>query len=200
MSDNESVDDKVISREELAFPPCWRWSRVIPDYLFQCLEHEFKDIPTVKGGTYSSPGGIEKEQDREIRDTDVMMFDPIHWFCGILFNYGMAANQLAGWNMSVIAPECLQISLYGPEQHYTWHPDSDLLFKTPVIRKISVITMISDRSEYTGGALELDGLGEIILERGDVIVFPSWIKHRVTPVEKGLRKTAVTWISGYRSL
>jgi PKHD-type hydroxylase len=111
----------------------------------------------------------------------------------------MASNVQAEWNFSVSGPEILQIASYGPDQHYVWHADTELLLKNKITRKLSVICMLSDSSEYSGGVLEFETYGEVKLERGDVIVFPSFLKHRVVPVTEGLRKTAVIWVSGYRS-
>lgn len=181
-------------------PAYWMWKNVIPSYLIQCLDHEMKEVPTFKGGTYETPGapGIDN-QDKTVRNSDILMFDPIHWFCGILFNFALASNRQAEWNINILQPEILQIAFYAPDQHYTWHSDSSIMMKDDIIRKLSVVCMLSDRGEYEGGVFELEDVGEIELEKGDVIVFPSFLKHRVTPVTSGLRKSAVIWVSGYRS-
>jgi len=34
------------------------------------------------------------------------------------------------------------------------------------------------------------------LRKGSIIAFPSYILHQVTPVTKGVRKSAVLWLSG----
>lgn len=193
----------IENENNVLLSPTWKWNKAIPDYIHQCLEYEIQDLDKFTGGTYATPGGPEgfaKEQDLNIRNSDVLMFDPIHWYCGILFNFAMASNIQAAWNASIIGPETLQIAFYKPGQHYTWHPDSSFLLNNPIMRKLTVIAMLSESNEYTGGNLEIEEVGEIKMEKGDVLVFPSWLRHRVTPVEEGLRKTAVTWISGYRSL
>jgi PKHD-type hydroxylase len=33
-------------------------------------------------------------------------------------------------------------------------------------------------------------------EKGTVIMFPSYLLHRVTPVTKGVRKSLVLWVGG----
>ena len=35
-----------------------------------------------------------------------------------------------------------------------------------------------------------------IFEKGSLVVFPSWLWHRVTPVTKGIRYSAVIWTLG----
>ena len=32
--------------------------------------------------------------------------------------------------------------------------------------------------------------------KGSVLLFPSYILHRVTPIKSGVRRTLVNWISG----
>ena len=55
-------------------------------------------------------------------------------------------------------------------------------------------------SNFEGGDFEMVGEGERggvpRLEEGSVIVFPSFIEHRVTPVTKGIRYSLVAWFVG----
>ena len=62
---------------------------------------------------------------------------------------------------------------------------------------------LSDGDEYEGGEFHLrDGSGQDlpnnIYDRGSVLVFPSFLLHRVTPVTSGTRKTLVAWFEGKR--
>lgn len=73
------------------------------------------------------------------------------------------------------------------------------------IRKISAIISLNDYTEYEGGDLEFD-LGSHrpdphitcheIKPKGSVVIFPSHIYHRVTPVTKGTRYSLVSWSLG----
>lgn len=67
-------------------------------------------------------------------------------------------------------------------------------------RKISITVQLSDGSEYEGGDFQiLRGDGEpenLPKKKGAVLVFPSYILHRVTPVTKGTRKSLVLWVGG----
>lgn len=87
------------------------------------------------------------------------------------------------------------------EQHYDWHEDMTWLSKTPVERKVSVVIQLTDPSKYEGGKLETerDNPAEgVFRDQGDLILFPSHLRHRVTPVTKGTRHSLVTWINGPR--
>jgi len=81
------------------------------------------------------------------------------------------------------------------EGHYDWH--SDIGDGNTSFRKLSISIQLSD--EYEGGELEFFLDREIVTvpkNIGDVIVFPSFITHRVQPVTKGIRKCLVIWASG----
>ena len=66
---------------------------------------------------------------------------------------------------------------------------------------------LTDPEEYEGGDLEFDfrnedeasqpRVCEEIRKKGSVIVFPSFVWHRVKPVTKGIRHSLVCWNLGY---
>lgn len=96
----------------------------------------------------------------------------------------------------------LQFTNYLSESdgHYDWH--EDVFWERDEIynRKLSMVIQLTDPSEYTGGNLELDvwqpPQQEILRKKGSLIVFPSFVKHRVTKVESGERNSLVAWIEG----
>ena len=73
-------------------------------------------------------------------------------------------------------------------------------------RKLSVTVSLSDASDYQGGDLEFD-CGNIkkkrimkckeIKQKGSIVVFPSFVWHRVRPVKKGTRYSLVMWNLGH---
>ena len=70
-------------------------------------------------------------------------------------------------------------------------------------RKLSMTIQLSDSDEYEGGDFEFDNDilpdsfdKNIIREKGRVLIFPSFLPHKVNPVTKGIRKSLVTWIEG----
>ena len=90
---------------------------------------------------------------------------------------------------------------YGTNKgHYDWHHDVDFRNNQPYHRKLSVTVQLSDASEYEGGDFEFDGdidqLPPEHKEKGTVLVFPSFYRHRVKPVTKGTRKSLVAWFEG----
>ena len=128
------------------------------------------------------------------------------------------ANKSAGWNYEWDRSESCQFTKYKQGQYYDWHCDS---WNKPYkkegpdkgkIRKLSVTCQLTDGSEYTGGELEFDfrdydphmrdefkhlQQAKEILPKGSIIVFPSFLWHRVKPVTKGTRYSLVLWNLGY---
>lgn len=88
---------------------------------------------------------------------------------------------------------------YGDKKgHYDWHVDMGKLSSTSP-RKLSLIMQLSEPNEYEGGELLLMNSAEPVTiekKKGMVVVFPSYMLHKVTPVTNGTRKSLVVWIAG----
>lgn len=95
--------------------------------------------------------------------------------------------------------EKIQYTVYKSDfkGHYSWHLDLGINYTN---RKLSIIVQLSDPNEYEGGDLQIwvDRAEPVTVEKekGTVIIFPSYLLHRVTPVTKGTRRSLVTWIDG----
>jgi hypothetical protein len=99
----------------------------------------------------------------------------------------------------------VQFTRYQKDDFYEWHSDDDLLnthIKTHSIRKLSM-SMPLNVGEYEGGEIEIKisasenaKIRKIPVEPGNVIVFPSFLEHRVLPVTSNTRYSLVAWISG----
>lgn len=68
-------------------------------------------------------------------------------------------------------------------------------------RKLSCVVQLSDPSDYDGGNLELTDSGfkplaEDIRMQGSITYFPSFMRHRVTPVTRGRRYSLTAWFEG----
>jgi len=94
--------------------------------------------------------------------------------------------------------EMAQYTEYLEGGFYNWHVDSAVNFAhEPTVRKISMTLLLSPESEFEGGDLELMKEGKVAkLKQGQAIFFASFIRHRVTPIIKGNRKSLVMWFGG----
>jgi len=92
----------------------------------------------------------------------------------------------------------LQFTTYAAwqEGHYDWHRDDNPGGTTAWDRVLSVVVLLSAPTEFEGGILELDGYVPPALAQGSLIIFPSAVRHRVTPVTRGVRHSLVTWAYG----
>lgn len=89
--------------------------------------------------------------------------------------------------------------------HYNWHLDS-YLGQLPddefEQRKLSLTLLLNDpQKDFTGGEFQFNYSEEnnpvtVDLNKGTIIIFPSFLIHRVTRVTKGTRKSLVAWIVG----
>jgi PKHD-type hydroxylase len=74
------------------------------------------------------------------------------------------------------------------------------------IRKLSLVVQLSDPSEYDGGDFmiqcpahdreAIDLSVDKFKPKGSIIVFPSFVRHKVTPVTRGKRHSMTTWFGG----
>jgi len=140
------------------------------------------------------------------------------WIYKEIHPYVNKANKNAGWNFDWLRSESCQFTKYKHNQYYDWHCDSwDKPYEKEgpekgMIRKLSVTCQLTDSSEYSGGELQFDTrsydphmrdedkhviTSKEILPKGSIVVFPSFVWHRVQPVTRGTRYSLVIWNLGY---
>lgn len=152
----------------------------------------------------------------DVRKSKVKFISP-KWLYDSLNPFFIKANKLGNWNFQFDWFEPAQITNYNKNDFYKWHADD---FEKPYssdhdnvnfrnkIRKLSCSILLTDPSEFKGGSLDFaksfSREGEITLQKtnvklnnlGDLIVFPSFIHHRVNPVVEGERTSLVVWALG----
>ena len=105
-------------------------------------------------------------------------------------------NHFGFEGMQITEPA--QFTEYSNGGFYDWHIDSDVeCSKEPPVRKISMTLLLSRDDEFEGGGLELMSEGKFARpKQGHAIFFASFIRHRVVPVTKGVRRSLVMWFGG----
>ena len=179
-----------------------------------------EDQTALTGGTKNFKN-LNDQQQRDLfkhRDSKlVWLNDP--WVYRYIMPFVNKANKNANWNFQIDCSEQCQFTKYGQGQFYDWHCDSfdepygeyndkkmDETFRGK-IRKLSVTVSLSDPNSYRGGELEFafSSSPQIrpvvqeckqVLPKGSVVVFPSFIYHRVKPVTDGVRYSLVIWNCG----
>jgi len=151
------------------------------------------------------------------RDSDIVWMNE-RWIYNEIHPYINYANKSAGWNFDWSHSETCQFTKYKKGQYYGWHCDSwDKPYKREntqdpshgKVRKLSVTVSLTNPKEYTGGELEFDfknkergkkkeiNICSEILPKGSLVVFPSFVWHRVCPVKSGERNSLVIWNLGW---
>ena len=197
-----------------AVPP-----RICDDIVKYGLKH--KDDIAITGGL-GRDRDLQKQplNKRELkdlkkkRDSSIVWMDD-RWIYKEIQPYVRQANTNAQWNFNWDWSESCQFTKYKPGQYYDWHCDSwEGIYEKEgptqgKIRKLSVTLSLSDEKDYEGGELEFDfrnhdpykkrntSVCKEILPKGSLVVFPSFVWHRVKPVTKGARYSLVVWNLGY---
>ena len=195
-----------------AIPP-----RICNDIVKYGLRHE--DNVAITGGLGFARNlekkPLNKKEIKDLkkkRDSNVVWMSD-RWIYKEIHPYVTDANKSAGWNFEWNWSESCQFTKYKSGQYYDWHCDSwEVAYdqKGPTkdkIRKLSVTVSLSDEKDYSGGELEFQfrnkdnptttRLCTEILPQGSVVVFPSFVWHRVKPVKKGVRYSLVMWNLGH---
>ena len=157
-------------------------------------EHIINTTPWGKSAPAKLDGANIKEHQRKGNVYWEELFSPIGCVAQCHINI---ANSLAGWNYPVNYCERIQMSSYSNGGHYDWHIDS-FAPKDGIQRKLSCSIQLNDPTQYKGGELELEiePGKNLLAKQGSILVFPSFLKHRVQPVTSGTRYAAVTWAYG----
>ena len=198
----------------------WYFKSAIPERICDDIVkygNQMKDQMAVTGGL-----GDKKLNEKEIKDlkkkrnSDIVWLSD-QWIYKEIQPYVHKANANAGWNYKWDYSEPCQFTKYKKGQYYDWHCDS---WEQPYqreegdptngkIRKLSVTLTLTDPKKYKGGELEFDFRNmdpdkkpnikkcTEILSKGSLVVFPSFVWHRVCPVKSGERNSLVIWNLGY---
>ena len=155
---------------------------------------------------------ISFESDTTQRVSDIKWLNK-QWVYDLIFPYMERANKNAGWNFDIKSAETPQLTKYKKGGFYNWHSDggadhfsaydsSDGKFFNGYARKLSMSILLNEN--FSGGRFQfvnVYGGQRIILtpelkETGSIIVFPSFMNHRVAPITKGTRYSLVAWFLG----
>lgn len=113
------------------------------------------------------------------------------------------------FNLELTGIPYIQYAEYSEGGHHDFH--MDLAFDVPVLydyrineyfRKLTVVILLTQPEvDFGGGEFQLNMSMErapvqLGMTKGSVLMFPSFLLHKVCPVAWGLRKTLTTWVLG----
>ena len=144
---------------------------------------------------------VENVEDTKMREGKVAWIKDL-WVQELIEIHASKASVKAMWNFHITSREHIQFATYENNAFYDYHRDCAI--NQAQYRKLSVSVQLSDPSDYEGGDLLMKNMwGTMDLpmdketkNKGTIIVFPSMLLHKVTPVTKGIRHSLVQWFSG----
>jgi PKHD-type hydroxylase len=153
-------------------------------------------------GTIGGSDVGDEVSDLKIRDTDLAWIEQdadSEWLIQRVQSV-MAQVNHDKFQFDLEYLETFQYGKYKLNGHYTWHTDSGP--NIPRHRKLSVVVGLSNPDDYEGGEFMIningnqDNCQTFKIRRGDMLLFPSYMPHKVAAVTKGERMTLVTWAVG----
>lgn len=165
-----------------------------------CCTVPAQDATVGYGGNPTSDNSVRRSKVRWLN-----RFDPkfAELFANLQHLFNQANKNAFGFDLSGFHE--VQFTEYHAAESgkYDWHHDTHWADNVFAQRKASMVIQLSDAGSYEGGDLELlqedcyhvpDKLA--LRQQGSVIVFPSFLRHRVVPVTQGVRYSLVTWCEG----
>lgn len=191
------------------FPPKSRWTNYyykknmlnnqMVDELTQMVEtnYEFE-----KGKTGVAELGNETNS-YKTNNRDIAYIYPqndTQFLYNFLFPIALEANDaLFHFDIDIVTDPIHYVIYPEDGGHLDWHMDVSAYGVNK--RKLAMTVQLSDSKDYEGGDFEIWGGGKegwitVPREKGDIIVFPSFLMHRVKPITKGERRCLVFWTGG----
>jgi PKHD-type hydroxylase len=178
------------------------WPQILNENIINSIINLGEQYPKVK----PTLGFDGKTNNNQYRSSDIHWINPndnhSKFLVDILWYFAKEANRNA-FNFDIDYIPDIQYTKYYSEDNgkYDWHSDTFWANPTLYDRKLSIIIQLSDSNDYTGGDFEIDPHyhqlpKDIIRQKGTVIVFPSFLNHRVTTLLTGSRKSLVSWVQG----
>ncbi len=197
----------------------WYYRKAVPDHICDAIVKyglQIKEQMAVTGGFGNNKLNRDQIKDlKKKRDSNIVWINE-NWVYKEIHPFIRQANINAGWNFLWDWSESCQFTKYDKGQYYDWHCDSwERPYNQPNtishgrMRKLSVTLSLSDEKDYSGGELEFDfrnldpngkrntAICKEITPKGSLVVFPSFVWHRVKPVKKGSRYSLVIWNLGW---
>ena len=133
----------------------------------------------------------------DIRDTKKVILNNDMGIGATLTGIGLQANSYK-WKFNVNSSNQTEFLKYDKNGHFASHIDTFLYpFDDDQQRKISVILILND--DFEGGKFYIQATHKKIYpkqNKGDIIIFPSFLLHGVEPITSGIRRSMITWLIG----
>ena len=199
-----SFDSKIFNYPNEKEKVTYAWSYL--DNLF--TDEELNQMCThfdIQGVTTGKTTNGEEKLDIRVSSVKFYEYDPVNLETIFIFQkinnaIEMLNNIYYGFN--VYGYNLFQYTEYEKGGKYEFHTDTIFTKDKPTYsstRKLSITICLNQQGiDYEGGNFEInDGtIQKVETPKGRLILFPSFMLHRITPITKGKRKSIVVWVEG----
>jgi PKHD-type hydroxylase len=178
--------------------PCQVWDNAFTPAELDAIEAHGDRLALGRGTVLSDGPEITYDALRIVRTAPLALAPDIAWLYERIERVLRVLNQRTYHFDLMGFSEPFQYMVYHGNEggHFGWHVDNGML---PAPRKLSATLQLTDGALYEGCDLELFGSHQVetaTRTRGALVVFPSYVLHRVTPIRSGTRKALVIWSTG----
>jgi PKHD-type hydroxylase len=174
------------------------WSGVIQSDVIDAIKKRAEDVALQDATIFSG-----EEKNDGIRRSQVKWLSHDNATRQFLWQYIQQANRNAfGFDIDNVGD--IQYTEYdeADEGHYDWHHDINWAEDRAYSRKLSITVQLTGEDDYEGGEFSFCEVQNPNVNSskklGTVLVFPSYLQHKVAPVTKGKRISLVGWFEGPR--
>lgn len=198
-------------RNTVTYPYIW-WDNAFTneelDTIISYCESQPLDKATIIGTDSENRAATEKVRRCDIKFINYSQdIEKTRWMFDRFNGIIKSANDMY-YGFDLNGYEMFQYTSYNSSEEgtYDWHMDtcmgreylSNDMFQP---RKLSLTLLLNDPSEFDGGDFLINQGNErdaakVELTRGRAVLFPSFMIHKVAPVTRGFRKSAVIWVLG----
>ena len=197
------ISNKPVIRRKSFFPFIW-WNEIFSNEEIEKIK-SVCDVEKLEKSTTIGNTVTEGYRESEVKFINVN--DNTQWIFE-KFNDLITKVNNEYYNFDLNGYDKFQYTVYRSEVkgQYDWHMDTVMhngsLENFDDTRKLTCVMLLSEpNTEFTGGEFQINTGNQDFpstpeMKKGTIVVFPSFMIHKVKPVLLGVRKSIVIWVEG----
>jgi len=179
------------TKKQPCFDVCYTLKNAVSNGFCDNIVKEYSKKEVEKEQPFIGDGQI----DLDVRNVQRLLLPINTGIGGTLTSIGLNTNN-DFWKFNITHSNQTEFLMYKVGGKYEEHIDTEHKHSNET-RKLTVIAVLNE--DFEGGKFYVKNGGIKVYppqNKGDVIVFPSFLAHGVEPVTKGIRYSVVTWMVG----
>ena len=202
-----TISNAPLIRSNVTFPHCY-WDDAFSELEISKLENYCNDLEKNDGKIFddTKEGVAFVNRKSKVAFISKIEHPELNWVFE-RFNTIITSLNNEFYNFNLNGYSSFQYTEYDAkyEGKYNYHIDMRIGGMGDIsiggeTRKLSLVLFLSDPDSYEGGqfSMKLSEDDEFFIEqkKGKIILFPSFLLHKVHPITKGTRKSIVIWVEG----